>query len=251
MKKYPGILNGVFWWDNWISSDFLWADYPATRRGFPIRDKLAGDVVQTTYESWADWLTGGYWMHVADNMDLIDAGAFVDGPELNGAPTFLYRGTATYKGFATGGFASVYGSDHPNVSTGAHEVGEYKGQLLLTADFRRRRISGQIQEIHVSGIRTPLVGTSRPFANVPVPYEFNLGATRFNSRGFTGKTTVTSTDPGIRIADSGGSWGGKFSIVPDDDGNPRIVAGTHGEELTTVGGTKAGFIGAFVGAASR
>ena len=251
MKKHPGVVNGVFWWDNWIAGDQKWADYWATRRGYDIRGKLSEDIVRSAYESWADWLTGGYWMHVAGNMDLVDAGAFVDGPELNGAPTFPSLGAATYRGFATGGFAAVYGTDHSNVSTGAHEVGEYEGQLLLTADFRRRRISGQVQKVHVSGIRTPLVGTSRPFANVPVPYEFNLGATRFNSRGFTGKTTVTSTDPGIRIADSDGSWGGKFSIVPDDDGNPRIVAGTHGAEFTTTGGTEAGFIGAFVGAASR
>ena len=251
MEKYPGVLNGVFWWDNWIATDALWADFLADYRAYSIRGKLSEDVIRSAYETWADWLTGGYWMHVADNMDLIDAGAFVDGPELNGTPTLPYLGTATYKGFATGGFASEYGSDHPNVSAGAHEVGEYEGELQLTADFTRRRISGQIQKIHVSGIRTPLVGTSRPFANVPVPYEFNLGETRFSSRGFTGKTTVTSTDPGIRIAGSDGSWGGKFSIVPDGDGNPRVVAGTHGEEFTTTGGTRAGFIGAFAGATSQ
>ena len=248
MKKYPGVVNGVFWWDNFAVSDALWADFPATQRNWFIRDKPSEDVVRSAYESWADWLTGGYWMHVADNLDLIDAGAFVDGPELGGAPTFPYRGTATYQGFAAGGFAAVYGTDDPDVSPGSHEVGEYEGQLLLTADFRRRRISGQIQKIHVSGIHTPLVGTSRPFANIPVPYEFNLGAARFNSRGFTGNTTVTSTNPEIRIADSDGSWGGKFSIVPDDDGNPRVVAGTHGEEFTATGGTRAGFIGVFAGA---
>ena len=251
IKKYPGVVNGVFWWDNWIASDEKWAAYWAQHRGYDIRGKLSEDVTRSAYETWADWLTGGYWMHVADNMDLIDAGAFVDGPELNGTPTLPYLGTATYKGFATGGFASEYGSDHPNVSAGAHEVGEYEGQLQLTADFGRRRIGGQIQEIHVSGIRTPLVGTSRPFANVPVPYEFNLGETLFNSRGFTGKTTVKSTDPEISIDNSDGSWGGKFSIVPDDNGNPRVVAGTHGAEFTTTGGTRAGFIGAFAGATRR
>ena len=251
INKYPGVLNGVFWWDNWIASDAMWADFTATQRGFPIRDKLSGDVVQETYASWADWLTGGYWMHVADNMELVDAGAFVDGPELDGTPTFPSLGTATYQGFATGGFAAVYGTDYPNVSPGSHEVGDYKGQLQLTADFVTRRISGQVQKVHVSGIRTPLVGTSRPFANIPVPYEFNLGATSFDTSGFTGITSVTSTDPEIGIANSGGSWGGKFSIVPDDDGNPRVAAGTHGEEFTTTGGTKAGFIGTFVGATGR
>ena len=249
MGKYPGVLGGVFWWDNSIATDEFWTDWLANHRVYSIRGKSTEDIVRSSYQSWADWLTGGYWTHVDDNMDLIDAGAFVDGPELNGAPTFPYRGTATYRGFATGGFATAHDADHSDVSTGAHEVGDYEGKLQLTADFERRRIKGQIQEIHISGIRTPLVGPSRPFANVPAPYEFNLGETYFNGRGFTGKTTVKSTDATIGIASSDGSWGGKFSIVPDDYGNPRLVAGTHGEEFITTGGTRASFVGAFVGVA--
>ncbi len=251
MKKYPGVVDGVFWWDNWIASDSKWAAYWATHRGYDIRGKLSEDVVRSTYESWADWLTGGYWMHVSDNLDLVDAGAFVDGPELSGTPALPSLGAATYQGFATGGFAAVYGTDYPDVTAGSHEVGEYEGQLRLTADFEARRISGQVTSISVSGIHTPAGGGSRPFADISVPYEFNLEATSFDTRGFTGATTVASTDPGIGIADSGGSWGGKFSIVPDGDGNPRVVAGTHGEEFTTTGGTKAGFIGAFMGATGR
>lgn len=108
-----------------------------------------------------------------------------------------------------------------------------------------------MSSLSVSSIRTPARGPSRPFANVSMPYEFNLGSARFDERGFTGTTTVTSTDPGIGIADSGGSWGGKFSIVPDGDGSPRVVAGTHGEVFTTDGGTRAGFIGAFVGVSGQ
>ena len=251
MEKYPGVLDGVFWWDNWIATDEFAEKFLADRRTYSIRGKSTEDIVRSSYESWADWLTGGYWMHIDDNMDLIDAGAFVDGPELDGTPTYPYRGSATYQGLASGGFAAVHGTDQTDVSPGTREVGEYEGKLQLNADFERRRISGQVQEIHTSGIRTPLVGPSRPFANVPAPYEFNLGETHFTSRGFTGKTTVESTDTEISISSSGGSWGGKFSVVSDDSGNPRLVAGTHGEEFTTTGGTTASFIGAFVGAASR
>ena len=152
MEKYPGVLNGVFWWDNWIVTDELWTDFLAGHRVYSIRGKSTEDIVRSSYQSWADWLTGGYWMHVGDNLDLINAGAFVDGPELNGTPTFPFRGSASYRGFATGGFAIVHGADQPDDSVGTHEVGEYEGKLQLTADFGRRRISGQVQEIHIKGI---------------------------------------------------------------------------------------------------
>lgn len=82
---------------------------------------------------------------------------------------------------------------------GSHEVGEYEGFLRLTDDFETHRISGKVSSLSVSSIRTPARGSSRPFANVSMPYEFNLGSARFDERGFTGTTTVTSTDPGLPI----------------------------------------------------
>ncbi len=251
MNRYPGVVDGVFWWDNWITTDAGWAKFWRTHRSYSIHGKLAEDIVGPAYESWADWMTAGYWMHVGDDMELVDAGAFVDGPELNGIPALPTLGAATWRGYATGGFAAVYGTDFPDATAGSHEVGEYEGSLRLTADFGARRISGKVSSLSVSGIHTPAGGGSRPFADVAVPYEFNLGSTGFDERGFTGITTVTSTDSGIGIADSGGSWGGKFSVMPDGDGNPRVVAGTHGEEFTTDGGTRAGFIGAFVGVSGQ
>ena len=52
MDKYPGVLDGVFYWDNWIASDELWASSWANRRNFDIRGKLAEDVVRSAYEQY-------------------------------------------------------------------------------------------------------------------------------------------------------------------------------------------------------
>ena len=49
MDRYPGVLNGAFFWDNWIASDHLWQDF-ANTRCFSIRDKPAGEVVRAAYK---------------------------------------------------------------------------------------------------------------------------------------------------------------------------------------------------------
>ena len=247
IAKYPGVLEGIFWWDNWISSDAEWAAFPGSQRGFPIRDKLSGDVVRSTYESWADWLTGGYWMQVNEAMEVIESGAFVDGPELAGSPTFPSFGTAKYEGFATGGYAAEYSTGQSEATPKTHELGAYRGDAQLTADFGAHQISGRVHAVYVDGFKTSPGGVTDRFTDISVPYVFDLGATSFDKEGFTGHVTVTSADQAVEIATSDGSWGGKFSTVPDDTGYPRIVAGTHGATLTTMEGTQASFIGAFVG----
>ena len=251
MAKYPGVLEGVFWWDNWISSDANWAEFWANQRGFSIRDKPAEDVVRSTYEAWGDWLTGGYWIQVNSDKEVVGAGAFVDGPELAGSPALPALGTATYNGFATGGYAAEYDTSQSNAGPGTHELGAYRGDVLLTAEFGARRISGRVSEVHVNGFRTSAQGVERRFTGLAVPYEFVLNAASFDRRGFTGEVTVTTTDQTVEISTSDGSWGGKFSSVPDDEGYPRLVAGTHGATFTTMEGTQASFIGAFVGSTSQ
>ena len=52
MAQHPGVLKGVFFWDNWITSDALWADYWAVRRTTALRDKPAEAVVRAAYESY-------------------------------------------------------------------------------------------------------------------------------------------------------------------------------------------------------
>ena len=53
MQSNPGVVNGVFWWDNWIASDELWASEWANLRNFDIRDKPSEQVVRSAYESYS------------------------------------------------------------------------------------------------------------------------------------------------------------------------------------------------------
>ena len=52
--RYPGIVNGAFFWDNWIARDAMWADYWLDRRSFAFRGKLAETVVRDAYASLAE-----------------------------------------------------------------------------------------------------------------------------------------------------------------------------------------------------
>ena len=52
MSRHPGVVNGAFFWDNWIAGDDLWQTYWARTRSFSIRDKPAGEVVRAQYERW-------------------------------------------------------------------------------------------------------------------------------------------------------------------------------------------------------
>lgn len=51
--RYPGLVNGAFFWDNWIATDAMWADYWLGRRSFAARGKLAEAVVRDAYASLA------------------------------------------------------------------------------------------------------------------------------------------------------------------------------------------------------
>ena len=54
MNAHPGVLDGVFWWDNWMTSEEMWASYWAGRRSFAIRDKPAEEIVRSAYAALAD-----------------------------------------------------------------------------------------------------------------------------------------------------------------------------------------------------
>ena len=54
MDSHPGVLNGVFWWDNWIAGDELWGSYWAGRRAFAIRDKPTEEMVRSVYARTAN-----------------------------------------------------------------------------------------------------------------------------------------------------------------------------------------------------
>ena len=53
MSRYPGVVNGAFFWDNWIAGDEHWQEYWARTRSFGIRDKPAEEVVRSAYAQMA------------------------------------------------------------------------------------------------------------------------------------------------------------------------------------------------------
>ena len=52
MAQHPGVLNGVFWHDNWLASDEMWEYWRTEERAYGIRGKLAEEVVRSAYESY-------------------------------------------------------------------------------------------------------------------------------------------------------------------------------------------------------
>ena len=49
MDSHPGVVNGAFFWDNWITSNDIWAGYWAKRRVFAVKDKPSQETVQAAY----------------------------------------------------------------------------------------------------------------------------------------------------------------------------------------------------------
>lgn len=52
MDAYPRVVNGLFFWDNWMTSDELWSEWWGAQRTFTIRGKPAEEVVRAAYESY-------------------------------------------------------------------------------------------------------------------------------------------------------------------------------------------------------
>ena len=51
--SHPGLVNGAFFWDNWIATDAMWAEFWLDRRSFALRGKLAEAVVRDAYARMA------------------------------------------------------------------------------------------------------------------------------------------------------------------------------------------------------
>ena len=54
MDSHPGVVNGAFLWDNWLTSAELWAGYWADHRASHVRDKPAEEIVRSAYALWRD-----------------------------------------------------------------------------------------------------------------------------------------------------------------------------------------------------
>ena len=188
-----------------------------------------------------DYLAGGYWIHwsgniLGSNFTVDDAGAFVDGPELSMAnrPNIdALQESATYRGAAEGLYAADYGSDFSQYED---EIGVWRGDLRLTANFAARTIGGCV------GCSAPMVvnGSNQDF-------RIQLGNVPLASNGTFRGSGVRLEHPTFPIASTGGNWGGALSNRMDTSGNPRLVAGTLGGEAESPGGSEIVFIGGFFG----
>ncbi len=204
------------------------------------------------YTNWnnvdpTDYLAGGYWLHLNGRTNPLmitgaEAGSFVDGPEISGSPTLPRLGTATYQGDAGGLY--VYQSSRES------EVGEFTGDMRLTANFVSNTISGCMgcRKLSVSGGHTDhATGRLTAFSGVSVPARLRLGATPIASDGTFAGRNVTFERDDVAVTSSSGSWGGRFSNIPTGTGDPRLAAGTGAAEWTDVNGGQGAAVGAWFG----
>ncbi len=189
----------------------------------------AGVLVDWNSGDATDYLAGGYWSYRSSGGS-VEIGAFVDGEEFSTStqPTIPVNvGEVDYNGITGGTY--VLGS----------ATGEYRGSLFLEADFSTgaMTVDGDITNIELlQGGRYVLT-----------PFVLQLIDASINADGsFTGSEVVLQ-NPQLGVANMGGRWGGRFSSEDDSDGNPRMVAGTHGGSATITNVGPVSFVGAFYG----
>ena len=211
----------------------------------------------------SEYLAGGYWFRATGDLfgedieiyevftgdaGTAEIGAFVDGTELRGTPDLPITGTAAYDGIVGGMYAAQAGND-TQIQAGTIEMGEFDGDIALTANFDTQDISGTVDNIYLNYTQFTPDGKSK-IEESQTDYVMELGAAPFGSDGtFTG-SDVTITHPELSV-NTEGSWGGRFSTVDDSAGNPRVVAGTFGGAANTSGETEITFVGAFYGATDQ
>ncbi len=206
-----------------------------------------------------DYLAGGYWILIEFDIDApelftVGVGAFVDGPELAGAPALPALGTASYEGEATGLYAYVYGSGHAGIATGSAEIGEYSATAELNADFAASTVSGCIGctgGMTVSAFGTTPDGEEFESEGESVPARINLGLAAFDAAGTFSSRDVEVEIDGRTVARTNGAWGGRFSTVQDAAGAPRLVGGTAGAEWGESDGSQGVFLGTYFGRTNR
>ena len=209
--------------DEYTSSENPVTDRPAVD-GYIVgssnsRATVASVTVEWSNTDFADYLAGGYWLHVDLGAPGIEIGAFIDGPDYGSVVDVPATGTATYNGRVAGVYMSSYGTDvaTAELPVGSLELGEYAGDLNLFADFGTNSISGNIDNIDLFYIYAfaPNGNVFELFDEPSSGYELIFGTTPINPNGqFTGNS-VMLTHPTISLSSSRGSWAGRFSTRDD------------------------------------
>ena len=137
----------------------------------------------------SDYLAGGYWFRATGDLfgedigiydvftgaaGAAEIGAFVDGTELRGTPDLPITGTAAYDGLVGGLYAAQAGND-AQIEVGTIEMGEFDGDIALTANFDTQDISGTVDNI---GLRLYTVRTKRRIREGRVADQISNGTRR-------------------------------------------------------------------------
>ncbi|MCY4440590.1 MAG: hypothetical protein OXE53_10330 [Deltaproteobacteria bacterium] len=228
-----------------------------------IKEVEEGTSIAYALVSWdggnpADYLMAGWWAEFPDqHLPELSFGdsiqyAIVDGPEIDPAtpPELPLEGQATYTGQAGGLYAYVPGTDWGD-DAGAHVIDEYEGAITITTDFVDATLSGCIGCTGDLVTRRAHFGIFlgdevRDVRAIAAHYELHLGVTPINPDGTFEHVDVTVKHPERTVMHSEGHWGGTLSNIPDQDGNPRLVAGFSGAEFEESDGSAGEFFGTFV-----
>ena len=221
------------------------------RGDFLYRQTNEAASLAVVYVNWDDqnpddYLAGGYWLHAEGDLDAglvtgVETGAFVDGPEIDGPATTPGAGQASYVGQAGGMYTYL--------QSGRSEIGEFAGDVRITADFGTDTVSGCVgcmTGIFVSGFIVDDDEQATAFIAVPSSARLRMGATPIVNGAFrSGNVNIERDD--ARVTSTDGSWGGRFSTIGDGQG-PRLAAGTAGASWTEEGGGSGAVVGAWFGA---
>ena len=152
-------------------------------------------------------------------------------------------GTATYSGFAAGAYTALVGFEFGH-GQGRPDLGEFKADVSLTADFGNATAADSLEDIVVDYLATTPDGQVEERGGESVGYGLTLGEVSIGEDGTFAGTDLVLSHPLVPVATQG-SWGGRFSTANDIAGNPRVVAGTIGGTGSTLGGTEVSFAGGF------
>ncbi len=196
-----------------------------------------------------NWLAMGTYLHyagqnllsTAPDLTSLEAGAFVDGPELRTSPSSLPTlGQARYEGTAQGYYFSRDGTSD---LSGAR----FFASARLTADFSDNTISGCIGCQGDIGLVNWVDATAAD-SNAAIV----LRQTSINEDGAFRADNVLVVNPdwgsvGLTSSQQRGSWGGLLSNVPlRGTRTPSLAAGTFGASYDLSNGVSEAWIGAFI-----
>ena len=191
-----------------------------------------------------DYLTLGWWMLHDDNPEIFNLSealeflAFVDGPEFNPdtPPELPADGTATYSGQSIGLFS--YETDSETMVT------DFTGQAVFSVDFATMMLEGQVSGFKPEPAHAEVLQTlTSENASDPTGYTVMFEATAINPDGTYQSQALLIEHPEKNLSDITGFHGGQFSNIPNDQGNPRTLAGLYGVSFNEPGQGEGRFSG--------